>query len=165
MISPIYLHRLANWLWRHKVRGIPGILMRLNYFITGCDIAPQVKVGRDVHFQHYGSGVVIHPNVEIGDNVWIMPQVVLGQNIRDGVPLPGSTVFIHIEHGVMLGAGVKVIASGVLRIGEGASVGANAVVLDSIPAGAIAVGVPARLVRTRPPKEQEPQSFNSSSLD
>ncbi len=152
MIDPTTLHRLSHWCLNHRLRGMPRLLMRLNYFLTGCDIAPGVVVGKNVHFQHYGAGVMIHNNVEIGDDVWINPQVVIGQNIRVSGPLPGNTIHIRIGNRVVLGAGAKIIASGHLDIGEDSAVGANAVVLKSVPPRSLAVGVPARIIPIDQPK-------------
>ena len=143
MIRPTILHSVARYLWLRRIRFIPGAVTRLNYFITGCDISPKARIGKRVHFQHFGSGVVIHCNVEIGDDVWIMPHVVLGQNVRGGKANAPEGMLIRIGDGVVLGAGAKVIADGRLEIGDHAVVGANAVVLKSIPADRVAVGIPA----------------------
>ena len=150
MFSPLILHRVAHWLNARGVRMIPGLIYRINYGLTGCDLPPRARVGRNVRFQHFGSGVVIHPEVTIEDDVWIMPQVVLGQNVRGNGEMPPA-MHITIRRGAMLGAGAKVIGYGELEIGAGASVGANAVVLQSVPAGALAVGVPARIIEKPAP--------------
>jgi serine O-acetyltransferase len=146
MISPLHLQRVSRWLWLHHVRLIPGLLMRLNYFLTGCELPPQVVIGRRVHFQHYGAGVIMHCNVEIGDDVWINPHVVLGQNIRADGPMCAENIRIRVGNRVVLGAGAKIIASEELTIGDDVAVGANAVVLHSVPPRSLAVGVPARII-------------------
>jgi serine O-acetyltransferase len=153
MISPLILHRLAHWLHGHGIRLIPGLIYRINYGLTGCDIAPAARVGRNVHIPHFGSGVVVHPMVTIEDEVWILPHVLLGQNVTGNGGVPES-MRITVRRGAMLGAGAKVIGSGIIEIGQGASIGANAVVLHSVPAGATAVGIPARIIEkaaTPPP--------------
>lgn len=147
MIDPQYLYRLSRWLYLRGVPKLPSIIQRLNYGITGCDLPPTAQVGKRVRFPHHGAGVMIHTLTIIGDDVYIMPQVVLGQNIRDGVAVPMQNIVIR--NGVVLGAGAKVICSGYLEIGEKATVGANAVVLKSVPAGAVVAGVPARIITPR----------------
>ena len=80
-------------------------------------------------------GVVIHPDVEIGPNCLIFQQVTIGEE-SGGVP----TIEGHVD----VGAGAKII--GELTVGRHAKIGANAVVLNDVPAGATAVGIPARIV-------------------
>ena len=82
MIDPQNIHRLARWLHLHRVRLLPGLLQRWNYFLTGCDLPGSVRVGRRVRFQHHGAGVIVHPRTIIGDDVLIHPHVVIGQNVR-----------------------------------------------------------------------------------
>ena len=146
MIDPQNIHRLARWLHLHRVRLLPGLLQRWNYFLTGCDLPGSVRVGRRVRFQHHGAGVIVHPRTIIGDDVLIHPHVVIGQNVRHGEPVDLDQIVIGDR--AQLGAGAKIIASGHLEIGAGAEVGANAVVLESVPAGCTVVGVPARVVRS-----------------
>jgi len=100
-----------------------------------------------VKFQHYGCGVIVHVLAVIGDNVMIHPHVVIGGNVRDGVAT--HVRLIVIGDGAQLGAGAKIIASDYLEIGPGAHIGANAVILESVPAGATAVGVPARIISAK----------------
>lgn len=148
MIDPLLIHRVAHALQRWGVPKLPGLLARLNYGLTHCDLPPSVRVGRGVRFQHFGSGVVVHHKVEIGDDVLIMPQVVIGQRASAAGVAP--LTHIRIGRGAMLGAGCKIIAEGEFEIGAGASIGANAVVLASVPASAVAVGIPARIRPARP---------------
>jgi serine O-acetyltransferase len=82
------------------------------------------------------NGIVIHPEVELGPNCLVFQQVTIGTRDGSGVP--------RIEGHVDIGAGAKII--GALTIGRHATIGANAVVLEDVPAGATAVGIPARIV-------------------
>lgn len=143
MFDPLILHRVAHALYRWGVPKLPGLLARLNYGLTHCDLPPSVQVGRGVRFQHFGCGVVVHHKAEIGDDVLIMPHAVIGQRVGPTGVAPLE--HIRIGRGAMLGAGCKIIAEGAFEIGEGASIGANAVVLAPVPAWAVAVGVPARV--------------------
>ncbi|WP_263563996.1 serine O-acetyltransferase [Paucibacter sp. DJ1R-11] len=100
-------------------------------------LPPTVAVGKNVLFGYSGLGIVVHARVFIGSNVKISQNVTLGG--RSGyleVPI--------IEDDVDIGAGACVL--GPVRIGRGAKIGANAVVLKDVPAGAVAVGVPARIL-------------------
>jgi serine O-acetyltransferase len=144
MSSPIPLYRVARWI---HVRGLPQVaylVSIMNYFFTGCQIPPGVRIGQRARIPDFGAGVVINRSTTIGDDVMILPHVVIGQNVRRGQEVVPAEIVIG--NGVILGAGAKIIASGRLEIGDGAVVGANAVVLKSVPAGALAVGVPARII-------------------
>ncbi|MGH6609746.1 MAG: serine O-acetyltransferase [Burkholderiaceae bacterium] len=104
--------------------------------VTASDIRPQAKFGRGVRMPH-PTGVVIHHDAVIGDGCILMQQVTIGQSSTPGAPVLGANVYV--------GAGAKVL--GAITIGDGARIGANAVVLESLPANCTAVGVPARVVR------------------
>jgi serine O-acetyltransferase len=110
----------------------------MNRVLFSIALPPSVVVGRDVLFGYSGLGIVVHARAKIGDNVKISQNVTIGG--RSGhieVPV--------IEDDVEIGAGACIL--GPIRIGRGAKIGANAVVLHDVPAHAIAVGVPAQ-VRT-----------------
>jgi serine O-acetyltransferase len=89
---------------------------------------------------NHPNGIVIHPDARIGVNCLILQQVTIGEGKVPGLPTIGADVLI--------GAGAKVL--GGVTIGDGARIGANAVVLSDVPAGATAVGIPARVVKKVP---------------
>ncbi len=103
--------------------------------LTSSDIDIQVRFGRNLRLPH-PNGVVFHSHAVIGDDCMVMQQVTIGQLASGDLPVVGS--------GVYIGAGAKVL--GPVKIGDGARIGANAVVLIDVPAGATAVGVPATIV-------------------
>jgi serine O-acetyltransferase len=104
--------------------------------VTGAEIPLMARIEGGLLLPH-PNGVVIHPDVRIGPNGLIFQQVTLGS----GGPIPGvPTVGGHVD----IGAGAKIL--GGVVIGDHAKIGANAVVLDHVPAGATAVGIPARIV-------------------
>lgn len=103
--------------------------------VAGADIPLNCKLGGGLLLPH-PNGVVIHPDAEIGPNCLVFQQVTIGEE-AGGVP----TLEGHVD----VGAGAKII--GQLKVGRHAKIGANAVVLDDVPAGATAVGIPARIVR------------------
>ena len=118
--------------------------------VCGADIPINTRIGGGL-LLHHPIGVVIHPSVRIGTNCMIQSGVVLGWE-ADGTPTIGD--------GVELGAGAKVI--GRVTIGHGARIGANAVVLKDVPAGATAVGAPARVL-PRPDREAAYWSARSAA--
>lgn len=103
--------------------------------MTASEINPRARIDQSVIFPH-PIGIVIHGAAIIEADCIIMQQVTVGQTNTPGAP--------HIEHGVFIGAGAKIL--GPIRIGTGAAIGANAVVLKDVPPGATAVGVPARII-------------------
>jgi serine O-acetyltransferase len=107
-------------------------------FLTGIEIHPGAKLGRRLIIDH-GLGVVIGETAEIGDDVYLYHQVTLG-----GTSSEHGKRHPTVGNNVIIGAGAKVL--GAIHIGEGARIGANAVVIAPVPAGTTVVGIPARPV-------------------
>jgi serine O-acetyltransferase len=126
------LYRLQGQLVRWRLTPLALLPHWVNKWLNGCVIGVKAQFGPGFVLIH-PVGVVINSAVRGGRNVWLESGVVIGDN-RGGVPV--------LEDEVFIGSGAKVI--GGLRIGRGARVGANAVVLKDVPAGATAVGIPAR---------------------
>lgn len=118
----------------------PFIVLRHRFWsaICGSDIPLNAKLGGGVIVLH-PQGVVIHPDAVVGPNCLILQQVTLGTGPRPGLPRIGG----HVD----IGAGAKIL--GGVVIGDHARIGANAVVLQDIPAGATAIGIPARILQTK----------------
>ena len=128
-------HRLHQWGLRFLARWVS----QLGRFFTGVEIHPAAKIGRGLFIDH-GMGVVIGETAEIGDNVTIYQGVTLGGTGKEtGKRHP------TIGNNVMIGAGAKVL--GPFKVGDGAKIAANAVVLDEVPPYSTVVGVPGRIVR------------------
>jgi serine O-acetyltransferase len=121
---------IAGWLRRFAV-----LRHRWWTIVTGADIPLNCKIGGGLLLPH-PNGIVIHPDAEIGPNCLLFHQVTIGE-AAGGVP----TLEGHVD----VGAGAKIV--GRLRIGKHAKIGANAVVLDDVPSGATAVGIPAKIIR------------------
>ncbi len=127
----------AGGLWRLVALGIK----QLNHVITGVDVSPDVTIGPGLRIFHT-SGVVIGPGVRIGSNCTIQSDVVVGGT---GGPIRGANGAPTIGHDVHLGTGSKII--GDLTIADGVTIGANAVVLESIVEPLVlAAGIPARVI-------------------
>ncbi len=135
-------YRVAAWLRRHRVPLIPRFLETWNRVMCGLSIGPPVVLGPGAYFPH--GQVVIDGIVSIGARCVFSPYVTIGLSSKmddNGEPvLYGPT----IGDNVLIGTGAKVL--GPVQIGDGARIGANAVVLTDVPAGATAVGVPARVI-------------------
>lgn len=130
------------------LRTVPGLerVCREILYIWGCDIPPEVKFGRNVHFAHRGIGVVLYPRVEIGNSVTIYHGVTIGRARQEG-PVGMTRVG---DRAVLSTGAVITIGVDDRTIGEGAIIGANAVVTKNVPAWEIWAGVPARKVGERP---------------
>ena len=136
----ILSHRLAHWLSRSHVPGLPRLISALSRWLTGVEIHPRARIGRAVFIDH-GMGVVIGETSEIGDHVTLFQGVTLGGTGKErGKRHP--TLGNH----VVVGAGAKVL--GGITIGDHVRIGANSVVLRSVPPHATVVGIPGKIIRT-----------------
>ena len=131
-------YRVAHFFQKHKMKFIARLVSQTGRFFTGVEIHPGATIGRGLLIDH-GSGVVIGETAVVGDNCTIYQGVTLGGTGKDvGKRHP------TIGSGVMIGSGAKVL--GPFKVGDGAKIAAGAVVLKEVPAGATAVGVPARFI-------------------
>jgi serine O-acetyltransferase len=135
----LYLHRIAHACHRWRVPLLPRLIYGINRILFSVVLPPTVRVGRGVVLGYSGLGTVIHARAVIGD------RVVVGPNVTIGGKTPHLEVPV-IEDDVDIGAGACVI--GPVRVGRGAVIGANAVVVKDVPAGAVVGGVPARVLRS-----------------
>jgi len=120
--------------WAALMRRVAVLRYRWWSAVTGADIPLNCRLGGGLLMPH-PNGIVIHPDAEIGPNCLLFQQVTIGVG-KDGAPKIGG----HVD----VGAGAKIL--GGVTIGQNARIGANCVVLDDVPPGATAVGIPARIL-------------------
>ena len=132
-------YRIAHWLHYHGCRFLARAISQWSKMWTGIEIHPGAHIGRRLVIDH-GTGIVIGETAEIGDDVLLYHGVTLGGTGKDhGKRHP------TIGNNVLISTGAKVL--GPFRVGDGARIAANAVVLSEVPEDATAVGIPARVVR------------------
>lgn len=150
-LHALVMHRWAHWCWLHGLRWAGRFISHLARWLTGIEIHPGAKIGRRVFIDH-GMGLVIGETAEVGDECTLYHQVTLG-----GTSLArGAKRHPTLGRGVIVSAGAKVL--GGFTVGDGARVGSNAVLLQPVPPGATAVGIPARIVVKSADAQREEQA-------
>ncbi|MBX9244207.1 serine O-acetyltransferase [Actinotalea ferrariae] len=141
-VHAVWAYRVAHRMWREPgLRLLARLLSQATRAATGIEIHPGAQLGRRLFIDH-GMGIVVGETAVVGDDVVLFHGATLGgKAMRRGKRHP------TLGDDVVVGAGAKVL--GPVWVGDGAQIGANAVVVKDVPAGAVAVGVPA-VVRTRP---------------
>jgi serine O-acetyltransferase len=140
-IKAVMLHRLAHHLHLAKVPFFPRAVSELSRFLTGIDIHPGAKIGRNLIIDH-GMGVVIGETAVIGNDCLIYHGVTLG-----GVDLNPVKRHPTLQDGVVVGAGAKILGN--ITIGAHSRIGANSVVIKDVPPNSTATGIPAKIVDQR----------------
>jgi serine O-acetyltransferase len=154
----VVAHAVSSFFWRHRMYTTGRVISHLGRFLTGIEIHPGARLGRRLIIDH-GMGVVIGETAEIGDDVYIYHQVTLG-----GTSSQHGKRHPTVGDNVIIGAGAKVL--GAINIGDGARIGANAVVVAEVPAGTTVVGIPARPVDRHEKKAHfDPYGTPSDCLD
>lgn len=147
-LHALVMHRLAHWFWRHGLRWLGRFTSHISRWLTGIEIHPGARIGRGVFIDH-GMGVVIGETAEVGDGCTIYQGVTLG-----GTSLyKGAKRHPTLGRNVVVSAGAKVLGGFV--VGDNAKVGSNAVVIKPVPAGATAVGIPARIIQADDSRRRE----------
>src|SRR5207237_5817043 len=147
-VHALVWHRaVVNPLWRWRLRWLARWLAHWGRWLTGIEIHPGATIGRRVFIDH-GMGIVIGETAEIGDDTTLYHGVTLG-----GTSWNKGKRHPTLGRGVVIGAGAKVL--GPIVVGEGAKIGSNAVVVKDVPAGATALGIPARVILDEQDKTRE----------
>ena len=133
-------YRIAHWFLRRKIPILPRVISQLARWVTGVEIHPGAKIGMGFFIDH-GMGVVIGETAEIGNYVTLFQGVTLGGTGKErGKRHP--TLGDH----VVVGAGAKVLGN--IRIGDFVKIGANSVVLRSVPSNSTVIGIPGRIIKS-----------------
>ena len=146
-VKAIFFHKIANFFAIAKFDLIARIISQFSRFLTGIEIHPKAKIGKNLFIDH-GMGVVIGETSDIGDNVTIYHMATLGgispsinsDNQRETKRHP------TLQDNVVIGSGAQVL--GPITIGKNAKIGANAVVTKDVPENGVMVGIPAKNVGT-----------------
>ncbi|WP_323676657.1 serine O-acetyltransferase [Halorubellus sp. PRR65] len=156
-LHAVWAHAVANAVWNAGFRLSARVLSQLVRFLTGVEIHPAATVGRQVVVDH-GMGVVVGETAEVGDRVHMYHGVTLGGNSPEPVKRHPT-----VEDDVTIGANATIL--GDLTVGEGARVGAGAVVADDVPPGATVVGVPAERVDDANPTDSGGEDDRATAND
>ena len=145
MLNAYHLYVISRWLYLHHIPFLPKLVTLLIFLVYNSKIPYTAKIGKGTRFAYGGVGVVIASSVVVGENCVIGQQVTLGGgNTR----YPGAAVLgnnVYVAKGAIVFGGFKV--------GDNATVGANAVVDKPVPENAIVAGVPARILRIKNQEE------------
>ena len=144
-VKAIFFHKIANFFAIAKFDLIARIISQFSRFLTGIEIHPQAKIGKNLFIDH-GMGVVIGETSEIGDNVTIYHNVTLGGIAPSINANDQRNVKRHptLEDNVVVGSGAQIL--GPVVIGKNSLIGANAVVTKNVPEKSTMVGIPATRV-------------------
>ena len=146
-VKAVFFHRIANFFSTAKFHLLARIISQLSRFLTGIEIHPKAKIGKNLFIDH-GMGVVIGETSEIGDNVTIYHMVTLG-GISPSINSDSQRQIKRhptLMNNVVIGSGAQIL--GPVIVGENAKVGANAVVTKDVPNNAVMIGIPAKNVGT-----------------
>ena len=162
-VKAVFFHRIANFFHLAKFHLVARIISQLSRFLTGIEIHPGAKIGKNLFIDH-GMGVVIGETSEIGNNVTIYHMATLGGIAPSINSNDQRQVKRHptLNDCVVVGSGAQIL--GPVIIGANAKVGANAVVTKDVPENAVMVGIPAKNVGTAT-EEFKPYAVEETNKD
>ena len=137
-VHALFFHKISNFFWELNLKLIARMISHISRFLTGIEIHPAVKIGKNIFIDH-GMGIVIGETAIIGDNVSIYQGVTLG-----GTKWEKKKRHPTINDNVIIGAGAKVL--GPISVGKNSKIGANSVVTKNVPSNTVVIGIPARVV-------------------
>ena len=146
-VKAVFFHQIAHFFCVAKFDLIARVISQFSRFLTGIEIHPKAKIGKNLFIDH-GMGVVIGETSEIGDNVTIYQSVTLGGISPSINSEEQRDVKRHptLKDNVVVGSGAQVLGS--IVVGKNSKIGANAVVTKDVPENAVMVGIPAKNVGT-----------------
>ena len=162
-VKAVFFHRIANFFHLAKFHLVARIISQLSRFLTGIEIHPGAKIGKNLFIDH-GMGVVIGETSEIGNNVTIYHMATLGGIAPSINSNNQRQVKRHPTLGdcVVVGSGAQIL--GPVMVGANAKIGSNAVVTKDVPENAVMVGIPAKNVGTAT-EEFKPYAVEDSDKD
>ncbi len=156
-LHAIWMHRISHWMWKHDIKFPARALSQITRWLTGIEIHPGATIGPGFFIDH-GMGVVIGETSEIGADVTLYHGVTLG-----GTSLEKGKRHPTLGDRVVVGAGAKIL--GAITIGDDSRIGANAVVVKSVPPNSVVIGVPGQIVRrSQPHHAGDAPDLNHTSL-
>ena len=160
-VKAIFFHRIANFFSVAKFNLIARIISQFSRFLTGIEIHPKAKIGKNLFIDH-GMGVVIGETSEIKNNVTIYHMVTLGGISPSINSNEQRDVKRHptLEDNVVVGSGAQIL--GPVIVGKNAKIGANAVVTKDVSENAVMIGIPAKNINT---KSETDSSFKPYGID
>lgn len=138
MFNAVHFYRIGHQLFLWRIPLLPKLIELIIFLLYNSKIPTSCEIGKESFFSYGGIGVVLHARCKVGNNVDIGTNVTIGG--RSGnyeVPIIGNNVYIA--------TGAKII--GPIKVGNNATIGANAVVINDVPENAIMAGVPAKLIK------------------
>ena len=146
-VKAVFFHRIANFFSIAKFHLIARIISQFSRFLTGIEIHPNAKIGKNLFIDH-GMGVVIGETSDIGDNVTIYHMATLGGIAPSINSDDQRNIKRHptLQENVVVGSGAQIL--GQVVVGKNSKIGANAVVTKDVPENAVMVGIPAKNVGT-----------------
>ncbi len=158
-VKAVFMHKIANFFAIAKFDLIARIISQFSRFMTGIEIHPKARIGKNLFIDH-GMGVVIGETSDIGDNVTIYHMVTLGGISPSINSNDQREVKRHpsLQDNVVVGSGAQVL--GPITVGKNAKIGANAVVTKNVPENGIMIGIPAKNVGTAT-EEFKPYGINN----
>jgi serine O-acetyltransferase len=145
-VKAVFFHHISNFFYKAGFDLIARVISQTIRFFTGIEIHPGAKIGKNLFIDH-GMGVVIGETSEIGNNVTIYHAVTLGGSSPsiDSERQRHEKRHPTIGDDVVIGSGAQII--GPVKVGNGARIAANAVVVKDVPESATMVGIPAKAVK------------------
>ena len=144
-VKAVFFHRLANFIWGLNLKLLARVLSQLSRFLTGIEIHPKAKIGKNLFIDH-GMGVVIGETSEIGNNVTIYHNVTLGGIAPSINSNDQRNIKRHptLEDNVVVGSGAQIL--GPITIGKNSLIGSNSVVTKNVLEKSVMAGIPAKKV-------------------
>ncbi len=158
-VKAVFMHKIANFFAIAKFDLVARIISQFSRFMTGIEIHPKAKIGKNLFIDH-GMGVVIGETSDIGDNVTIYHMATLG-GISPSINSDNQREIKRhptLQDNVVVGSGAQVL--GPITVGKNAKIGANAVVTKDVPENGVMVGIPAKNVGTAT-EEFKPYGINN----